>query len=83
MKLSSADPVDMYEEVAAEWLLHQGEVALGDRCDELDRFSDAALADQLVTAWAERIGKTDFARLVDAFGRVRSEDGATGPSEYH
>ena len=73
MKLSSEDSLDMYEEVAAEWLLHQGEVALGDRCDELDRFSDAALADQLVTAWAERIGKTDFARLVDAFGRVRSE----------
>jgi hypothetical protein len=52
---------DLYEaeEIAAEYLLHAGEVALGDRCDELDRFSDAALADQLVTerdadedAWA-------------------------------
>ena len=46
MKLSSADPVDMYEAVAAEWLLHQGEVTLGDRCDELDAVSDAVLADQ-------------------------------------
>ncbi len=74
---------DLYEaeEIAAEYLLHAGEVALGDSCDELDRFSDAALADQLVTAWAERIGKPDFARLVDAFGRLRSEDGATGRSE--
>ncbi len=57
------------------------EVALKDRCDELDKFSDAALADQLVTAWAERIGKPDFARLVDAFGRLRSEGGATGRGE--
>ncbi len=73
MKLSSADPVDMYEEVAAEWLSHQGEVTLGDRCDELDAVSDAALADQLVTEWAERIGKPDFERLVDAFARLRSE----------
>jgi hypothetical protein len=56
MKLSSADPVNMYEAVAAEWLSHQGEVTLGDRCDELDAVSDAALADQLVTEWAERIG---------------------------
>jgi hypothetical protein len=77
---SSADPFD-YEEVAAEWLMNAGEVALGDRCDELDAVSDAALADQMVTAWAERIGKPDFGRLVEAFGRLRSEDGATRRSE--
>ncbi len=49
--------------IAAEWLLEQGEVVFGAQCDRLDEFSDAALADQLVTAWAERIGEPDFARL--------------------
>ena len=61
------------EEIAAEFLSQLGEVAHGDRCDELDRFSDAALADQLVTGGAGRIPKLDFEQLVEAFGRLRSE----------
>ncbi len=73
MKFSSADPLAMYEQLAAEFLTEQGEVVYRDNCDQLDRFSDAALADQLVTAWAGRLGKLDFERLVDAFGRLRSE----------
>jgi hypothetical protein len=63
---------DLYEaeEIAAERLIEQGEVAPGDSCDELDRFSDAALADRLVTAWAERLDGPDFPGLVDAFARL-------------
>jgi hypothetical protein len=38
-----------------------------------DRYSDAALADRRVTAWAGRIWKLDFARLVEAFGRLRGD----------
>ena len=66
------DLVAMYEQLAVEFLTEQGEVG-GDNCDQLDQFSDAALADQLVTAWAGRLGKLDFGRLVEAFGRLRSE----------
>ena len=62
------------EDLAAEFLLARGEGELGDRCDDLDRFSDAALADQLVTQWAERISKVDFDGMVEAFGRLRAED---------
>jgi len=64
--MPEADLHEAEEEIAAEYLLHAGEVALGDRCDELDRFSDAALADQLVTEWAKRIGKPEFEQLVEA-----------------
>ncbi len=66
------DLVAMYEQLAVEFLTEQGEVD-GDNCDQLDQFSDAALADQLVTAWARQLGKLDFGRLVEAFGRLRSE----------
>ncbi len=69
MKFSSTDPLAMYEQLAAEFLTEQG---YRDNHDQLDQFSDAALADQLVTAWAGRLGKLDFARLVDAFGRLRA-----------
>ena len=62
------------EQIAAEFLAEQGEAAHRDNCEhQLDRFSDATLADQLVTAWAKRIGKQDFARLAEAFRRLRSE----------
>ena len=70
MKLSFSD----YEAVAAEFLLRQGEVVLGDRCDELDRFSDATLADRLITQWGGHPGKPHFEQLVAAFGRLRAED---------
>ena len=73
MKFSSEDPLAMYEQLAAESLSEQGEVVHRDNHDHLDQFSDAALADQLVTAWAGRLGKLDFGRLVEAFGRMRSE----------
>ncbi len=63
----------LYEEIAAEWLLEQGEVALADRCDELDEFSDAVLADRLITASAERLDRPDFPRLIDAFVKLRNE----------
>jgi len=49
---------DLYDEIATEYLLHAGEVALRDRCDELDRFRDAALADQLVAEWSESASPT-------------------------
>ena len=71
MKFSSTDPLAMYEQLAAEFLTEQGS-RYRDNHDQLDQFSDAALADQLVTAWAGRLGKLDFARLVDAFGRLRA-----------
>ncbi len=66
------DPLAIYEQVAAEFLTEQGEVD-GDNHDQLDQFSDPGLADALVTAQAGRLGKLDFARLVEAFGRLRSE----------
>ena len=58
-----AEPVDMYEEIAAEFMLHEGEVVFRDQCDLLDEFTVADLADQLVAVWAERIGEVDFERL--------------------
>jgi hypothetical protein len=73
MEFSSADPLAMYEQLAAEFLTEQGEVVHRDRCDQLDRFSDAALADQLITARAGRPVKLNFVRLVEAFARLRSE----------
>ncbi len=66
------DPMAVYEQFAAEFLAKQGE-ADGDNHDHLDRFSDAMLADALVTSQAGRLGRLDFGRLVDAFGRLRSE----------
>jgi hypothetical protein len=63
----------MYEQLAAEFLTERGEAIYRDHCDQLDQFSDAALADQLVTSWAGQFGKLDFERLVDAFGRLRGE----------
>ncbi len=74
MKFSPADDLlAVYEQLAAEFLAEQGEVVYGDNCDQFDRFSDAALADQLITAGAGRLGKLDFGRLVEAFGRLRVE----------
>jgi len=68
------DPLAMYEQVAADFLAEQAEAVYHDAGDQqLDRFSDAALADALVTERGERIGKLDFGRLVEAFGRLRSE----------
>ncbi len=67
----------MYEEIAAEFMLREGEVVFRNNCDLLDEFTDAELADQLTAVWAERVGETDFARLVDAFAKLRSEDGAS------
>ncbi len=53
------------EAIAAEFLAEQGEAAHRDNCEhQLDKFSDAALADQLVTERAGRLGKLDFGRLV-------------------
>src|SRR5271165_997046 len=66
--------LDMYEEIAAEFMLREGEVVFRNNCDLLDEFTDAELADQLTAVWAERVGETDFARLVDAFAKLRSED---------
>jgi hypothetical protein len=62
-------------------MLHEGEVVFRDNCDLLDEFTDAELADQLAAVWAERIGETDFERLVAAFCKLCSEDGATGHRE--
>ena len=31
------------------------------------------MADRLITAWADRVGKLDFGRLVGAFERLRVE----------
>jgi hypothetical protein len=76
MKFPPADRVDMYEQLAAEFLTEQGEAVYRDNCDQLDRFSDAALADQLVTREG-RMGQIDFEQVVEAFGRLRSEDGVT------
>ncbi len=68
------DALVMYEQLAAEFLTEQGEAVYNDNGDQqLDQFSDAALADQLVTARAGRRGKLDFGWLVEAFGRLRSE----------
>ena len=62
------------EEIAVEFLAEQGEAAHRDNCEhQLDRFSDAELADALVTEYGGRLGKLDFGRLVDAFGRLRLE----------
>ena len=70
----AGDPLAIYEQLAAEFLAEQGEVAHRDNCErQLDQFSDAALADALVTARAGRRGKLDFGRLVEAFGRLRVE----------
>ncbi len=79
---TSLDAVDI-EEIAAEFMLHEGEVVFRDQCDLLDEFTDADLADQLGAVWAERIGEVDFERLITAFAKLSSEDGATSPSEYH
>ena len=57
-----ADADDL-EQLAAEFLAEQGEVVNHDNHDRLDQFSDAALADALVTAQARRLGKLDFGRL--------------------
>ena len=65
--------VDMYEQLASEFLCAQGEVTLADDCADLDRLSDAALADQLVTQWRDRVGKINFEQIVAPFGRLRSE----------
>ena len=62
-------PADI-EALAAEFLLHEGEVMHGDNCDGL---SDAAMADKLATRWHDRLGKLDFEQLVDAFDRLRRE----------
>jgi hypothetical protein len=67
-----AEPVD-FEWLAAEWLIEQAEAVDHDRHDRLDQFSDSALADQLVTAWAERIGKVDFEQVVAAFTKLRAD----------
>jgi hypothetical protein len=67
------DPLAVYEQVAAEFLAEEGEVANRDNSElQLDRFTDAALADALVTARSGRRGKLDFGRLVEAFGRLRT-----------
>ncbi len=51
----AGDPLAIYEQIAVEFLAEEGEAAHRDNCEhQLDRFSDAALADQLVTAWAGR-----------------------------
>ncbi len=63
----------MYEQLAAEFLTEQQVVAYRDDCDLLDHFSDGALADQLVTASAGRLRELNFARLVEALGRLRIE----------
>ncbi len=58
------DPLAIYEQVAVEFLAEEGEAAHRDNCEHhLDRFSDAALADELVTLWAGQLGKLDFGRL--------------------
>ena len=44
--------LDIFERLTAKWLLHQSEVALGERCDRLDDFTDDALADQFLIAWS-------------------------------
>jgi hypothetical protein len=72
--MTDFEPVDI-EWIAAEWLIEQGEVALADDRAALDRLSDAALADQLVTQWRDRVGEVDFDQVVEAFSRLRSEDG--------
>jgi hypothetical protein len=66
------EPVDV-EWIAAEWLIEQGEVTLADDCAALDRLSDAALADQMVTQWRDRLGNVDFDQVVAAFRWLRSE----------
>ena len=49
----AGDPLAIYEQLAAKFLAEQGEVAHRDNCEhQLDQFSDAALADALVTARA-------------------------------
>ncbi len=70
MKLS-ADADDL-EQIAAEFLAGRAEAA-GDNCDSVFERSDAELADRLITAAAGRLGKLDFAQLVEAFGRLRGE----------
>ena len=67
----SADADDL-EQIAAEFLAGRAEAA-GDNCDSVFERSDAELADRLITAAAGRLGKLDFGRLVDAFGRLRNE----------
>ena len=61
------------EEIAAEFLTEEAEAVYGDRGEWLDEFSDAALADRLVTEGRDQFGKLDFERLVAAFAKVRSE----------
>ncbi len=71
------------EQLAAEFLTEQAEVVYRDNFDQPDQFSDAALADQLVTAWGGRIGKLDFGRLVEAFGRLRVNERRNGTLNFH
>ena len=63
---------DDLEQIAAEFLAGRAEAA-GDTCDSVFERSDAELADRLITAAAGRLGKLDFAQLVQEFGRLRSE----------
>ena len=74
---SLSEPVDV-EWLAAEFLIEEGEVALADDCAALDKLTDSALADRMITAWADRLGKVDFKQVVAAFGRLRGEDGPAG-----
>ncbi len=63
---------DDLEQIAAEFLAGRAEAA-GDTYDSVFERSDAELADWLISAAAGRLGKLDFAQLVEAFGRLRSE----------
>ncbi len=72
---------DELEQIAAEFLCEQGEAVYSDNCDQSFDKTNAALADALVTEWGCRVGKLDFARLVDAFGRLRSERKFDGPKQ--
>lgn len=72
MKSSSPNSIAGYEQMAAEFLAGRAEAA-GDFCETVFQRADAQLADGLIAAAARRLGKIDFARLVEAFGRLRSE----------
>jgi hypothetical protein len=67
------EPVVDIEWIAAEFLIEEGDVALADDRAALDKLTDSALADRMITAWADRLGKFDFEQVVDAFRRLRSE----------
>ena len=70
------------EEIAAEWLIEQGEVALEDRCDLLDAVGDGELADHLIEQATERIDEHDFERLRWSRGPAASpHSGPPGASQ--